>query len=153
MPYFFTMRVPVSNSTFIAVSPSNSQARRSASTSATKSTVNGSSLSLYLTYFLKISAGANPVLPTKPATWPLVSESLEINAESVSLVYRDVWTNSQREDVPSGTSMGIQGDVVIGKGAYRFWGKKSRSRSTTTTFLLTWRFRLLLLLLYRMYTL
>jgi hypothetical protein len=97
MPYFFTMRVPVSNSTFIAVSPSNSQARRSASTSATKSTVNGSSLSLYLTYFLKISAGANPVLPTKPATWPLVSESLEINAESVSLVYRDVWKNSQRE--------------------------------------------------------
>ncbi len=28
---------------------------------------------------------------------------------NVSLVYRDVWTNSQREDVPSGTSMGNQG--------------------------------------------
>ena len=75
MPYFFTMRSPVSMSTDFIALPSRSHARFSASTSATKSTLNASSLSLYLMYFRKISSGLKPVLPCKPRMCPFVRES------------------------------------------------------------------------------
>ena len=75
IPYFFTMRSPVSISTLFIASPSRSHARFSASTSATKSTLNASSLSLYLMYLRKISSGLKPVLPWRPRMCPLVSES------------------------------------------------------------------------------